>query len=229
MPRAPSSRSQMAMASGNEPVASSKAEIMRLPSVWLRANVKRYLNARVKGSSGSAAIAAMHLRMSPGGVTLASSRRMPVEPPSSAMATMALVWAPRESSVRRDTGAPVPPPITTARTSPSDGSRPAASSQRRERGGRGRVLHEGRIVGTGNELHRELLSFPALVGLVVRHQRSVGALGQAQVAVRDAHAIAVGAQVVRASPRRSRRCGAGRPCSRRRWRAAACPRRRSPA
>ena len=44
------------------------------------------------------------------------------------MATMALVWAPRESSVRRDTGAPVPPPITTARTSPSDGSRPAASS-----------------------------------------------------------------------------------------------------
>ena len=111
----------MAMASGNEPVASSKAEIMRLPSVWLRANVKRYLNARVKGSSGSAAIAAMHLRMSPGGVTLASSRRMPVEPPSSAR-------APRESSVRRDTGAPVPPPITTARTSPSDGSRPAASS-----------------------------------------------------------------------------------------------------
>ena len=44
-----------------DPVASSSAESMRLPSVWLSANGNRYLNARVSGSSGSAAIAAYAL------------------------------------------------------------------------------------------------------------------------------------------------------------------------
>ena len=87
---------------------------MRLPSVWLRATEKRYLNARVSGSFGSRAKAAMHLRTSPGGVTSASSRRMPVDPPSSAMATTALVSSPSDRSVRMDMGAPVPPPMTTA-------------------------------------------------------------------------------------------------------------------
>ena len=43
--------------------------------------------------------------MSPGGVTSASSRRTPVLPPSSAMATTALVCTPKESSVRMETGA----------------------------------------------------------------------------------------------------------------------------
>ncbi len=102
------------MASGNDPVASSSAASMRLPSVWSRATAKRYLNARTSGSAGSFAKATRHLRTSPGGVTSASSRRTPVEPPSSAMATTALVSTPKESSVRMDTGAPVPPPMTTA-------------------------------------------------------------------------------------------------------------------
>ena len=43
----------LAMASGNDPAASSSAESMRFPSVWLPANGKRYLNARVSGSAGS--------------------------------------------------------------------------------------------------------------------------------------------------------------------------------
>ena len=105
----------MRTASGNDPEASSSAASMRLPSVWLRATEKRYLNARVSGSFGSRAKAAMHLRTSPGGVTSASSRRMPVDPPSSAMATTALVSSPSDRSVRMDMGAPVPPPMTTAR------------------------------------------------------------------------------------------------------------------
>ena len=88
---------------------------MRFPSVWLPANGKRYLNARVSGSAGSAAMAARHLRTSPGGVTFASSRSTPVEPPSSAIATTAAVSRPMDRSVRMDTGAPVPPPMTTAR------------------------------------------------------------------------------------------------------------------
>ena len=113
------------------------------------------------------------------------------------MATMALVWAPRESSVRRDTGAPVPPPITTARTSPSDGSRPVASSSAANAAVADASFTKGASLGLGTNSIGNYFAFPALVGLVVRHQRSVGALGQAQVAVRDAHAVAVGAQVVR--------------------------------
>lgn len=42
---------------------------------------------------------ARHLRISPGGVTFASARKMPVDPPSSAMATTADVWIPIESKV----------------------------------------------------------------------------------------------------------------------------------
>ncbi len=55
------------------------------------------------------------LRISPGGVTSASSRRTPVEPPSSAMATTALVSTPSERSVPDGHRGAVPPPMTTAR------------------------------------------------------------------------------------------------------------------
>ncbi|WP_370797790.1 hypothetical protein [Adlercreutzia equolifaciens] len=47
------------------------------------------MSARTSGSAGSFAKATRHFRMSPGGVTSASSRRTPVLPPSSAMATTA--------------------------------------------------------------------------------------------------------------------------------------------
>ena len=73
--------------------------------------------------------------MSPGGVTSASSRRTPVLPPSSAMATTALVCTPKESSVRMETGAPVPPPMTTAfsaRASSSKGRRFGSALRRAE-------------------------------------------------------------------------------------------------
>ena len=126
----------MAMASGNDPQASSSPARSRLPSAWSRATAKRYLNTRTSGSEGLRAKAAMHLRMSPGGVTSASSRKMPVEPPSSAMATTALVCAPSESSVRMDMGAPVPPPMTTARNPPAAGragSAPGSTSRSAEK------------------------------------------------------------------------------------------------
>ena len=134
-PWASTSFSQMAMASGNDPVASSSAARRRLPRAWSRATAKRYLSARTSGSAGSFAKATRHLRMSPGGVTSASSRKTPVLPPSSAMATTALVCTPKESSVRMETGAPVPPPMTTAfsaRASSSKGRRFGSALRRAE-------------------------------------------------------------------------------------------------
>ena len=74
-PRASSMRSHTEIASGNDPHASSSATSIKFPSEWLFAMGKRYLNARVSGSFGSAAIARIHLRTSPGGVTSASSRK----------------------------------------------------------------------------------------------------------------------------------------------------------
>ena len=141
-PRASSMRSHTEMASGNDPHASSSATSIKFPSEWLFAMGKRYLNARVSGSFGSAAIARMHLRTSPGGVTSASSRKRPVEPPSSAIATTALVSTPSESRVRMDTGAPVPPPMTTALSLSPRGAR-AARGKGRSRSAAKAAVAEG--------------------------------------------------------------------------------------
>lgn len=59
-----------------------------------------------------------------GGVASASSRSTPLLPPSSAVATTALVCTPSDSRVQMETGGPVPPPMTTARRVRSWASRP---------------------------------------------------------------------------------------------------------
>ena len=69
--------------------------------------------------------------MSPGGVTSASSRKTPVLPPSSAMATTALVCTPKESSVRMETGAPMTTAFS-ARASSSKGRRFGSALRRAE-------------------------------------------------------------------------------------------------
>ncbi len=91
--------------------------------------------------------------MSPGGVASASSRSTPVEPPSSAMATTALVCTPNDSRVRMDTGAPVPPPMTTARRARSSSSSP-------RRFGRALFRAEKAAVAAGSTRKASVLRMP---------------------------------------------------------------------
>ena len=77
------------------PVTSDIATMKRLPKECPAmpcpaSSPKRYWKSRVTSGSASAS-AAMQLRMSPGGMTFRSRRSTPLDPPSSATVTMALM------------------------------------------------------------------------------------------------------------------------------------------
>ena len=121
LPWQPSISPHSSIASPNEPVSAASEASRRLPSEWLSAKEKRCSKARARGPAGSAAMATRHLRMSPGGTMPISWRMMPVDPPSSAMATMAVTKQPAARRARIALGWPVPPPMETARTWPGSG------------------------------------------------------------------------------------------------------------
>ena len=96
------------------PVTFSSAEIKRFPKLWpLSApSVKRYPN-RCRNVDESSASATKAWRKSPGGSTPSSSRSIPVDPPSSAVETIAVKATGASRSACNTEKVPVPPPITT--------------------------------------------------------------------------------------------------------------------
>ncbi len=220
---------------GERPEASSSAESMRLPSVWLRANEKRYLNARVSGSFGSAAKAAMHLRTSPGGVTFGLLAQDAGGP--------AVVGHGHHGARLQPHGQERADGHGRARAAADDdGALPLAG---RGAGAAGRsaanaAVAEGSWV---NGLRKGATETPGTPlagrrvrsGAVAEGRRAAFAAGCSRRRLRRASGR--GAPRSRDSPspsgtrpstRPAPRCGAGRPCSPRRWPAAACPRPRSP-
>ncbi len=83
------------MASSMEPVTSAMAAMKRLPKAWPampspEVSGKRYWKSSVTSGSASAR-AAMQFRMSPGGISCRPRRMRPLDPPSSATVTMAVM------------------------------------------------------------------------------------------------------------------------------------------
>ena len=165
-PRERSSSPAVASAFGNEPSISARAAMTRLPSACpARPSPcgKRYENTRARDEPGSADIATRQLRASPGGSIPSSRRRWPLDPPSSAIVTTAVVSNPMSSRLKSTLGSPVPPPTATARgASPltlgpcRGGCRGDARSRRtRDREGTRRSSRRGRRCGACRRCSRE--------------------------------------------------------------------------